>query len=175
MGTYKVKIRSESIPYCIKTKKQLTTFKDKLEKEINLLQENIDSNPSDINLDQFNTTKNELEQVKKHETHGLMLRSKTKWIEEGEKNTKLFLNLEKLNYCNKLITSLEVDGKLIKEQRNIAEAQKYFFQNLYWEKLNPSNENYKNSLNDFLINYNIHKLSNSEKELCDQPIAEKKF
>ncbi len=104
-----------------------------------------------------------------------MLRSKTKWIEYGEKNANYFLNLEELNYCNKLITSLEVDGKLIKEQWNIAEAQKYFFQNLCLEKLNPSNENYKNSLNDFLMNNNIHKLSNSEKELCDQPIAEKEI
>ncbi len=49
------------------------------------------------------------------------------------------------------------------------------FQNLYSEKLNSSNENYKNSLNDFLINNNILKLSNSEKELCDQQIAEKEI
>ncbi len=103
-----------------------------------------------------------------------MLRSKTKWIEDGEKNSKYFLNLKKLNYCYKQISSLEVDGKLIKEQRNIAEAQKQFFQNFYSEKLNPSNENYKNSLNDFLINNNIHKLSNSEKELCDQTNCRKR-
>ncbi len=32
----------------------------------------------------------------------------------------------------------------------------------------------RNSLNDFLITNNIHKLSNSEKELCDQQIAEKR-
>ncbi len=59
-----------------------------------------------------------------------MLRSKTKWIEDGEKNTMFFLNLEKQNYCNKLITSLEVDGKLIKEQQNIAETQKHFAKSL---------------------------------------------
>ncbi len=58
-----------------------------------------------------------------------MLGSKTKWIEDREKNTKYFLNLEKLNYCNKLITSLEVDGKVIKEQRNIAETQKHYSEN----------------------------------------------
>ncbi len=165
----KLRIRSASIPYCIKKKKQLSAFKDNLEKERNLLQEKIDSNPSDINLDQFNTAKNELEQVEKHETRGFMFRSKIKWIEGGEKNTKFVVNLEKQNYCNKLITNLEVDGKLIKEQQNIAEAQKHFFQNLYSEKLNRSNENYKNSLKDF------HKLSNSEKELCDQPLAEKEI
>ncbi len=30
---------------------------------------------------------------------------------------KIRLNLEKVNYCNKLITNLEVYGKLIKELR----------------------------------------------------------
>ncbi len=59
----KLKIRSASIPYFIKKKKQLTAFKDNLEKERNLLQEYLDSNPSDINFDQFNTAKNELEQA----------------------------------------------------------------------------------------------------------------
>ncbi len=79
------------IPYCIKKKKQLTALKDNLEKERNLLQEHFDYNTSDINIDLFNTAKNELEQVEKHETCGLMLRSKTKWIEDGEKNTFFFL------------------------------------------------------------------------------------
>ncbi len=135
----KLKIISASIPYCIKRNKQLTAFKDNLEKERHLLQENLDSNLSDINLDQFNTAQNELEHVEKHETRGLMLRSKTKWTEDGEQNTIFFL---KQNYCNKLVKSLEVDGKLIKEHRNIAKASKHFFQNLYSEKLNPSNENH---------------------------------
>ncbi len=79
------------------------------------------------------------------------------------------------NYCKKLITSLEIDGKLIKEQWNIAKAQKHFFQNLYLEKLNSSNENYMNSLNDFLINNNIHKLSNSEKNYVINQLQKKKF
>ncbi len=153
----------------------MTAFKNNLEKEINLIQSELDSNPSNINLKSFNTAKKELEQIDKHEIHGLMLRSKTKWLEEGEKTKMFLLNLEKLNYCNKLITNLEVDGKIIKEQVNIAEAQANFFHNRYSEKLNIFNETYKNSLNDFLINNKISKLSNAEKESCEQPIVEKKF
>ncbi len=88
-------------------------------------------------------------------------------LRKAKKTSKLFLNLEKQNYCNKLITNLEVDSKIIKEQRNVAEAQANFFHNLYSEKLNISNETYKNSLNDFLINKKRSKLSNSEKESCE--------
>ncbi len=56
--------------------------------------------------------------------HGQVLRSKQIWTEDGEKNLRFFLNLEKRNYCNKLITSLEVDGKIIKDQLNKAKLQK---------------------------------------------------
>ncbi len=41
---------------------------------------------------------------------------KCTWTEDGENKSKFFLNLEK-NYCNKLITSLEVDGKIIKDKK----------------------------------------------------------
>ncbi len=68
----------------------MTAFKNNLEKEINLIQFELDSNPSNINLERFNTAEKELEQIDKHEIHGLMLRSKTKWLDEGEKNSFFF-------------------------------------------------------------------------------------
>ncbi len=68
--------------------------------------------------------------------------------------------MEKTNYCNKLISSLELDGKLIKDQNNIAKAQKDLFQKLYSEKLNSNDDTY----NDFLLNYNTKKLTNQEKK-----------
>ncbi len=49
--------------------------------------------------------------------HGHILRTKCTWTEDGEKKLTFFLNLEKKNYCNKLITSLEVDGKIIIDKK----------------------------------------------------------
>lgn len=53
---------------------------------------------------------------KKHKTLGLMLRFETKWIEEGETKSNFFLNIEKQNYCNKLIANVQMKDKMIKEQ-----------------------------------------------------------
>ncbi len=164
----KLNIRSVSIPYCIKKK---TAFKNNLEKEITLIQSELDSNPSHINLERFNTAKNELEQIDKHEIDGLMPND----LRKVKKTLFFLLNLEEKKHCNKLITNLEVDGKIIKEQRNIAEAQTNFFHNLYSEKLNISHETYKNSLNDFLINNKISKLSNAKKKSCEQRIVDKEI
>ena len=38
--------------------------------------------------------------------NGIITRSKAVWVEEGEKNTKYFLNLEKRNYNIKHIQKL---------------------------------------------------------------------
>ncbi len=65
------------------------------------------------------------------ETHSRIFRPKIKWTEEGEKNSKFFLSLKKQNNTNKLISQLNVDGKIIKDKINIANAPKNFYQNLY--------------------------------------------
>ena len=43
-----------------------------------------------------------------YETKGAILRSKWRWHNEGEKNTKYFLNLKKRHYKNSVITQFKV-------------------------------------------------------------------
>ena len=57
--------------------------------------------------------KAELERIKiklsdfqTEKTRGAVIRSRARWYEHGEKNSKYFLNLEKLNYRRKHISSL---------------------------------------------------------------------
>ena len=40
--------------------------------------------------------------IVKKRTNGIILPSKAQWVEEGEKNTKHFINLEKRNYDQKI-------------------------------------------------------------------------
>ena len=44
---------------------------------------------------QYNDSRLELEKIIEFRTKGAVLRSKTTWYNEGERNTKYFLNLEK--------------------------------------------------------------------------------
>ena len=41
-------------------------------------------------------SKNELEQLHDRITQGIIIRSKYKWYQDGEKSSKFFLNLEKI-------------------------------------------------------------------------------
>ena len=49
-----------------------------------------------------------------------MFRSKMKWIEQGEKPTKYFYNLEKTNYEKKLVreVKLEIEELISAESRS---------------------------------------------------------
>ncbi len=91
----KLKIRSFSIPFYIKKCKEAQAYKLALNNELELLQERLDLSQTKEKLERFTATKDEVEQIEMHETHSRIFRSKTHWIEEGEKNSKYFLNLEK--------------------------------------------------------------------------------
>ncbi len=81
--------------------------------------------------------------------------------EEEEENSKFFLSLEKRNYTNKLISALEINGKIANNPNEISGIQTKFYQTLYSEE----------NLNSFLINNKMPKLSDEEWELCEKPVC----
>ncbi len=94
----KMEIRFFSVPYCVKKKKKLE-FKQSLEKQLELLLLEIDEHTNDVNRETYNTIMKELEHILRLEINGQILRSKVKWIEEGEQNSRYFLSLEKTQLC----------------------------------------------------------------------------
>ena len=64
---------------------------------------------------------------------GSIIRSKSKWYEEGEKaSSKYFFNLEKVRYSNKMIKKLITeDNTVVREQKDIIAEQYKFYKKLY--------------------------------------------
>ena len=96
----KLKVREKSISYAayknVATKKR----EEMLEREIALLEKRLDnvnnSNSSyHIVAEKILTLKKELENIIEYRTKGAIIRSKSQWYNEGEKNSRYFLNLEK--------------------------------------------------------------------------------
>ena len=67
------------------------------EKTVNELEIRIRFNSDEALLDQYNKSKNELENLYNYITEGIILCSKVNWYEYGEKSSKYFLSLEKRN------------------------------------------------------------------------------
>ncbi len=84
----KLKNRSVSIPYSSKMKKNIYKFKNDL--IMNMLQIELDNDPSTINQEKFIASKHELEQIEKYETHGHILITKCTWTKDCEKISKFF-------------------------------------------------------------------------------------
>ena len=79
--------------------------------------------------------KDQLQTLRIHKMHGHLIRSRAKIIEEDEKPTKYFCNLETHNYANKNIPKIEKsDGTTITEQSSILKEAKQFYEHLYSNK-----------------------------------------
>ena len=54
--------------------------------------------------------KSDIEEIINYQTLGAIIRSKKKWYEEGENNTRYFLNMEKINYNKKVRKRLRLQN-----------------------------------------------------------------
>ena len=64
-----------------------------------------------------------------------MFRSKVIWLEQGEKPTKYFFNLEKTNYEKKLIREVKLEnGEVTLDSTRIEKELEKYFTNMYASK-----------------------------------------
>ena len=92
---------------------------------------------------------------------GAKIRSRAKWVEEGEKSSKYFYNPERKNYSNNNIKQLKKEnGSHTTNNKEILNEQYKFYNKLY-EKDSISEESIKNYLNP-IENLNIL----NEEEMC---------
>ncbi len=84
----------------------------------------------------------------------------------GEKPTKYFFDLEKRNSVAKTITRLNIDDNIVTNPKEILNAQRDFYKNLYSAK--SSNVNMSNQ---FLDQQLINKLNDVQSESCEGQIT----
>ena len=163
-------IRGMTIPYSTYKKKEKNYKKNNLESQIEILNKLTSINVnSTIFQEMLTNSKEELENIRKEEIKGLFLRSKAKWIEEGEKPSKYFCHLEKRNYLNKTVTKLlKNDGKEITNQIDILHEIEHFYRKLYTSKDRDLEEI---ELNNLIRQENIIKLDNTTSQKLDEPLT----
>ena len=110
-----------------------------------VLQHNLDEldykicNDGDLNphmLDLYEEEKNELNSLYESKGKEAIFRSKVKWIEQGEKPTKYFFNLEKKNYVTKTLLQIKLDnGEITSDMKKINKQIDVYFSETYKSKL----------------------------------------
>ena len=125
------------------------------------------TNRSKENITKLYRLRSELNKIVEYRTKGAIIRSRTRWHGQGEKNTKYFLNLEKRQKEKTYISKLKTqDSTEITNADEILNCQKLFYKNLY--SAVPC-ENPNDKL--FFENLNLPQLNEVELEELERPLT----
>ena len=171
----KMQIRATSIKYAKEKKSRLKQKEYFLEKEILALERKLEeNNPSEPHKEILQTElrikKQQLEEIIGYKTQGAIIRSKVKWYNEGERNTKYFHSLEKRHFNSKTIRNLVTDdGTRISTDVEILQEAKNYYESLY---TSITNNELCNEYDDIFFPENFQaKLTDDQKLSCEGELS----
>ena len=164
----KCRIRTESISFSIKKNKKQHKYINSLTQRLTYLEGQISTTPSPLELEEYETINSEVEEYYEQKARGTFVRSRCKFVNEYEKPSKYFLNLEKTRQKKLQINALNIDGKRIFNPFHILEAQKNFYSKLF---SNSENDPDTTEIDNYLNSVNFPKVSNDAMEVCDKEIS----
>jgi len=180
--TIKCRIRGTSVKYSAECKRKRNNKLLTFEKLLDKAKENLELYPRDIFPHIQVAMENKIYTLQakifgyiSDETKGYIMRSKTQYYEEGEKNSKYFLALEKIRGDSKSIKSLILeDGSQVTNPDDILEEEKNFYVKLYSshrQSTNGGNE----AFDKFVETLQIPYLSESDIAIISQDITEEEL
>ena len=121
-------IRGKTISFATFKKKETLLEEKNLEKQIH----DIESNVQGGDVQELERLKIKLQDIRNVRIDGIAVRSKIRWINEGEKVSKYFCNMENRNFIDKSMFVLEREnGEVITDQKDILNEVQAFYKELY--------------------------------------------
>ena len=125
-----LEIRGKTIAYASYKKKQ--NEKEEKELQIDISQMENKTNLTQEQIENLEYKKILLQEYREKKIRGMIVRSRLQWLEDGEKPSRYFCNLENRNFSSKKMCFLINDnGDPIFDQKDILNETKTFYQNLY--------------------------------------------
>ena len=140
-----------------------------LEKRLKQAEIRLGENPSEENMENWQATKSNLENLYEDKIKSYILRSKAQWYEEGEKNTKYFMSLEKRNKSKSSIRQLCLEnGDITCNPKIIQNELNNFYKKLYSSRTENVDQRQAEL---FLQSAELIKLQGEDKASCEGPIT----
>ena len=160
----KCQMRSVTIKYSIERAKQRRIYENTLIDKLSTLENDYTRNPSDSLLVIIQSCRDELDLLYEQKTYGAIIRSRANWFENGEKNSQYFLNLEKRNNKQKLITKIyNENGDTVSSSKGILDTVKEYYESIY-TSCNPPKAIFEQLLP---LGADNVKLSHNAREKCE--------
>ena len=169
----KCQLRTDTILYSCKKAKENRKIESNLKDKLEVFEKKLGKNENinEVDYAEYVRTKSDWESHIAKKNNGIILRSKAKWVEEGEKNTKYFLNLEKRNYNNTCIkTLISKENTEITDMTKILDEERKFYENLYTSKISQTTD-MKDETKSFNTDNPTPILTEPDKNSCDTPIT----
>lgn len=106
-------LRGETVKYSKQKARSSRNLESKLIAEIIEAEEKFVMTGLQSDASNIQTLKDRLEELRRPLIEGLIVRSRVAWHEQGERNSRYFLSLEKRNFNKKCIEYITEDGKCI--------------------------------------------------------------
>jgi hypothetical protein len=126
-----LELRGKCISHASYKKKENAKLETEIIVDIKLLEENLNEN----NVYLLEQKRQQLFEIRQKKVDGMIIRSRAKWLGDGEKNSKYFCNLEKRNFVQKAMCFIQKDnGETIHDSKSITSEAKSFYETLYASK-----------------------------------------
>lgn len=106
-----------------------------------------------------------LDELYNQKAKGAFVRSRVRWLEEGEQNSHYFFNLEKHHCKVNNLNKLNIDGVLTKDYNTISSYCSHFYTKLYSSRFCQA------SADAFLNSLKVKTITGEEMEMCDNPVS----
>ena len=123
----KYNIKKHSRKYSMNNNKQRRREEQLLNEQFQNAHLVFQNDPSEENLVTLNVLKERNDKMYQEEVEGIIVRSRARWHEHGEKNSRYFLNLEKRNHVKKHVRKLRLSGVITSDPFEILQAEKEFY------------------------------------------------
>jgi len=108
----------------------------------------------------------QLDELYRGKAEGAFVRSRKRWIEEGEQNSAYFFRLEKHRSKTNTIHQLNINGTVTDDAQSISQFCYVFYSKLYESKYNADiATKFVNSIN------NVKMIEHTDRVYCDSPLT----
>ena len=161
----KVKIKELTISYCISKSQSNKNQIEELEEKLDDLDK---AHKNDDNRQERKVLKQQYDNLYAQKAKCYQIRSRSKWVDDGEKSSDYFLSLEKARQASNTINSLkDVHGKSHDSDDGILNVAKTFYEKLYTAE--PSSYDQLDSYFSSLPREHI--LGNDSKLKCERLVS----